>query len=61
VEDDGIPFNPFARSEADTSQSLEDREIGGLGIHLIRNIMDEASYKRRNDQNVVNLIKKLED
>lgn len=61
VEDDGIPFNPFARSEADTSQSLEDREIGGLGIHLIRNIMDEASYERRNDHNIVNLIKKLED
>lgn len=61
VEDDGIPFNPFARSEADTSQSLEDREIGGLGIHLIRNIMDEASYERRNDHNIVNLIKKLDD
>ena len=61
VEDDGIPFNPFARTEADTSQSLEDREIGGLGIHLIRNIMDDASYKRLNDQNIVNLIKKLEE
>jgi sigma-B regulation protein RsbU (phosphoserine phosphatase) len=60
VEDDGIPFNPFAQTEADTSLSLEDRKIGGLGIHLIKNIMDEVSYKRRIDHNVVTLIKELE-
>lgn len=60
VEDDGIPFNPFAQTEADTSLSLEDREIGGLGIHLIRNIMDEVSYRRQKNHNVVTLIMKLE-
>ena len=60
VEDDGIPFNPFAQTEADTSLSLEDREIGGLGIHLIKNIMDEVSYRRQKNHNVVTLIMKLE-
>ena len=39
--------------------SLEDREIGGLGIHLVRNLMDEVSYKRGVDKNIVTLIKKL--
>jgi sigma-B regulation protein RsbU (phosphoserine phosphatase) len=60
VEDDGIPFNPFAQTEADTSLSLEDREIGGLGIHLIRNIMDEVSYRRHKNHNIVTLIMKLD-
>jgi sigma-B regulation protein RsbU (phosphoserine phosphatase) len=61
VEDDGLPFNPFARSDVDTSLSLEQREIGGLGIHLVKNIMDDVSYKRRKNRNDVTLIMKLED
>ena len=59
VEDDGVPFNPFAQEEVDTNMALEDRVVGGLGIHLIKNLMDEASYKRHRDHNVVTLIKKL--
>jgi sigma-B regulation protein RsbU (phosphoserine phosphatase) len=59
VEDDGVAFNPFSQAEVNTDQPLEDREIGGLGIHLIKNIMDEVSYKRHRDHNVVTLIKKL--
>jgi sigma-B regulation protein RsbU (phosphoserine phosphatase) len=57
--DDGIPFNPFAREKPDTSLSLEEREIGGLGIHLVRNVMDECSYERRVNQNVVALVKMI--
>ena len=61
IEDDGLPFNPFAHPEADTSLSLDEREIGGLGIHLVKNIMDEVSYRRRKNNNVVTLIMNLED
>jgi len=61
VEDDGIPFNPFAQEEIVTNLRLEDREIGGLGIHLIKNTMDEVSYRRSKDHNVVTLIKSLSD
>lgn len=61
ITDDGIPFNPFAQDKPDTSLSLEDRDIGGLGIHLVKNTMDEYSYKRGIDKNQVTLIKYLDN
>jgi len=61
IEDGGLPFDPFGQPEVDTSQALEEREIGGLGIHLAKNVMDEASYERRGDKNLVTLIMKLGD
>jgi sigma-B regulation protein RsbU (phosphoserine phosphatase) len=60
IEDDGLPFNPFAQSEVDTSQSLEERQIGGLGIHLVKNVMDDFSYERHLDSNVVTLVKSFD-
>ena len=60
ITDDGIPFNPLERVAPDTTLGLEDREIGGLGIHLVKNLMDRASYQRRVDQNVVTLVKEIE-
>ncbi len=60
VADDGKPFNPFLLPAPDTGQSVEEREVGGLGVHLVRNVMDEVSYHRRTDRNVVILIKHLE-
>jgi sigma-B regulation protein RsbU (phosphoserine phosphatase) len=47
--------------EPDTSLSVGERDIGGLGIHLVRNVMDEVSYNRRTDRNVVILVKYLDD
>jgi sigma-B regulation protein RsbU (phosphoserine phosphatase) len=61
VADDGIPFNPFSGAPPDTSLSLEEREVGGLGIHVVRKVMDEVSYNRRTDRNVVILVKYLDD
>jgi sigma-B regulation protein RsbU (phosphoserine phosphatase) len=61
IADDGVPFNPFAGFPPDTALSVEEREIGGLGIHLVRNVMDEVSYNRRTDRNVVILVKYLDD
>jgi sigma-B regulation protein RsbU (phosphoserine phosphatase) len=60
VEDDGKPFNPFTMEAPDTELGIEERAIGGLGIHLVRNVMDHVSYQRRTDRNVVTLVKKYE-
>jgi sigma-B regulation protein RsbU (phosphoserine phosphatase) len=57
--DDGIPFNPFQMKSADTSTGIDDRGIGGLGIHLVRKTMDEIFYKRLVEKNEVILIKHL--
>ena len=58
ISDKGKPFDPTARQEVDIEADVEDRPIGGLGIHLVRNIMDEVRYERRGDKNVLILIKK---
>jgi sigma-B regulation protein RsbU (phosphoserine phosphatase) len=59
IADDGIPFNPFDADTPDTSLALEERIPGGLGIHLVLNVMDKVSYQRRTDKNVLTLVKKL--
>jgi anti-sigma regulatory factor (Ser/Thr protein kinase) len=59
VSDNGIPFDPTTKENADTTLSAEDREIGGLGIHLVRQLMDEIHYRREEDTNVLTLIKHL--
>ncbi len=56
ISDDGIPFNPLGIVAPDTSLSLEEREIGGLGIHLVRNMVDDISYQRRIDKNVLSMV-----
>jgi len=61
IEDDGIPFNPFLRETPDTESSLEERQIGGLGIHLVKEVMDEVSYKRYFDHNQITLIMQLDN
>ena len=61
VEDEGAPFNPFARAAPDTTLSIEERQIGGLGIHLVKRIMDEVSYVRRTHRNVVTIVKHLSE
>jgi anti-anti-sigma factor len=59
LTDDGKPFDPFGTDAPDTAPSAEERQIGGLGIHLVRRLMDEVSYQRRADRNVVTLAKLL--
>ena len=59
VEDDGRPFDPLQVPPPDLSLPLEQRPIGGLGIHLIRNMMDEVSYARHDGRNVLKMAKHL--
>jgi serine/threonine-protein kinase RsbW len=51
VTDDGRAFNPIAAATPDTSGSLEDRPIGGLGIHLVKRLMDAVDYERSQGRN----------
>ena len=59
ISDTGAPFDPTAKPEVDITQSAEDRSIGGLGIHLIRQIMDHINYERTEGHNILTLTKKL--
>jgi sigma-B regulation protein RsbU (phosphoserine phosphatase) len=60
ISDGGVPFNPFGMNAPDVQASLEERDIGGLGIHLVRTVMDEVDYSRRAGHNVVTVTKRLE-
>ncbi|MBU1374434.1 MAG: ATP-binding protein [Alphaproteobacteria bacterium] len=51
IVDDGGAFDPLAAATPDTSLSVEDRDIGGLGIHLVRKMMDRVAYERRGKHN----------
>ena len=59
LSDTGVPFDPTVAPEADISASLENRPIGGLGIHLVRSIMDNVSYKRAEGRNVLTMTKHI--
>ena len=59
ISDSGQPFDPTAAPEADITLDVEDRPIGGLGIFLVRNIMDEVHYERADGKNLFTMIKKL--
>lgn len=61
LEDDGKPFNLLERQMGDVlSQPVEERPIGGLGIHFVREIMDRVEYRRDEGRNIVTLAKKIE-
>ena len=59
VSDDGIPFNPFEQKDPDLKSSLEQREVGGMGVYLVKQFMDEYSYQRLEERNIVTLVKCL--
>jgi len=53
VEDDGRPFNPLELPEPDTTSPLEERPVGGLGIHFVRKLMDAVEYSRKDGKNLL--------
>ena len=59
LKDNGTPFDPTAAPEADVTLSAEERKIGGLGIFLVRKIMDTVHYVRSDGQNVLSMTKNI--
>lgn len=57
VSDDGKPFNPLELAEPDLLIPLEEREEGGLGIHFVKQIMDEVTYQWEDGRNVLTMSK----
>ncbi len=57
--DSGIPFDPTTLEKVDITLSAEERQVGGLGIHLVRELMDSVNYDRTDGQNTLTLIKQL--
>ncbi len=59
--DSGIPYNPWAKEDPDTTLPLEERQIGGLGIYMVKNSMDEVDYVYKEGKNVVTIKKNIND
>jgi len=59
ISDTGKPFDPTQKDEANIALSVEERPIGGLGIHLVRRMMDEISYQYADHKNILTLRKKI--
>lgn len=57
--DQGIPYNPLENKDPDITLNLEEREIGGLGIYMVKKMMDELSYEYADGQNILRMKKNL--
>lgn len=57
--DKGVPYDPLKKDDPDTTLSAEEREIGGLGIFLVKKTMDDMRYFRDGDKNILVLKKHL--
>lgn len=56
-KDSGKPFNPLEKADPDINASSDEREIGGLGIFMVKKIMDEVSYEYKDNHNILTLVK----
>lgn len=57
--DNGVPYDPLAKADPDITLSVEEREIGGLGIYMVKKTMDDVSYEYRDGKNILRIKKKL--
>ena len=57
IADDGRAFDPLQAREPNVAAPLEERAVGGLGIYLVRKLMDGVAYRREDDRNIVTLMK----
>lgn len=58
--DNGIPYNPLAKGDPDVTLPAQEREVGGLGIYMVKNIMDDVAYAFQDGHNILKLRKKIE-
>jgi len=59
IEDDARAFDPLAAPPPDLTLPLEDRPVGGLGIHIVRTVMDAVEYQRRDGHNILTMRKTI--
>ena len=57
--DSGMPYDPLSREDPDVTLPAEQRQIGGLGVFLVKKLMDGASYEYRDGQNVLRMYKEF--
>lgn len=57
--DSGLPFNPLAKDDPDITKSAEEREIGGLGIFIVKKTMDSVEYEYKDNKNILTLKKTI--
>ena len=55
--DGGIPFDPLQQTDPDVTLSIEERQVGGLGIFLVKKTMDRMEYRREDDRNILTIHK----
>jgi anti-sigma regulatory factor (Ser/Thr protein kinase) len=61
IEDSGVEFNPLEKVDPDFPENVEEAKIGGLGIHIIRKLMDNVNYERKKGKNCLTMKKKLQE
>ncbi len=57
--DNGVPYDPLTQAEPDTSLSAEERQVGGLGIFMVKKTMDEVTYEYKDGMNILKIRKDL--
>jgi len=57
--DNGIPYNPLSKKDPDITLPAEERQIGGLGIYMVKKSMDDISYKYKDGQNILVIVKNV--
>jgi len=61
IEDDGPSFDPLSLAAPDVTASLEERSVGGLGVYLVRQMMDAVSYQRLGGRNQLSMTKRVRE
>ena len=59
LTDSGMPFDPLAKEDPDVTLAAEDRQIGGLGIYMVKKTMDDVAYAYENGQNIITITQKI--
>lgn len=59
--DNGVPYDPLAKADPDITLSAEERQIGGLGIYMVKKSMDDISYEYKNGQNILRIKKHIRE
>ena len=57
--DKGVPYDPLAKDDPDTTLSAEERDIGGLGIYMVKKTMDDITYEYKDGQNILKIKKHI--